>query len=104
MVDLSKIEELIAAHAATWVALEAVCGATDGASRDDAEEAQAKASDATFDALWNIIEHPYTSIDELKRGMAYLAEHHRSTGDGDPDEWFQGFVEHLTGISMEEQP
>lgn len=82
------------------------CNAADDAfGADDeaaAEAAQSKASDATFAAVWNIIEHPYTSLSELKRGMHYLVEHHRSTGDGHLGEWMQGFACHLADVSEEE--
>lgn len=92
MSDLQRIAALIAVHKATWIALGEACDRTDHAVGAKAlhatEQAQSKASDATFEALWNIIEHPYTSLPELKRGVAYLAEHHTTTGDGDPGEWF----------------
>lgn len=105
MTDLQKIEALIAAHRASWQALETACDVVDAAEpgspeQGAAEEAQLKASDDTYEALWNVIEHPYSSFEELKRGMVYLAEHHRSTGDGDPAEWFKGFVEHLKGGAL----
>lgn len=106
MADLREIEVLIAAHAATWVTLDAACEATDNASGKDAkataEAAQAITSEATFDAIWAIIEHPYSSLDGLKRGMAYLVEHHRSTGDGNLGQWLLGLACHMAGVSEEE--
>src|SRR5690606_34647857 len=97
-----ELETLIAAHQSAWATLEAACKVTDDAEFDTpeyaaADEAQSKASDATSEAIWNIVEHPYSSFDELKRGMGYLVQHHRTTGDGNPGEWFEGLVDHLVG-------
>ncbi len=107
MADLHEIETLIAAHASAWLALEAACEVTDAAFGTDkeaaAEEAQAKASDATAEAVRNIIEHPYSSIEELRRGVSYLAGHHRSTGDGDPGEWFKCLAHNLIGMTAGEE-
>lgn len=98
-VDYAAIDALIDEHKAAWVALEAACKVTDDAfgtaAEAPAEEAQGRASDATAAAIWQIIEHPYSSIEELKHGMAYVASHHRTTGDGDPDHWLCGFAKHL---------
>ena len=102
MADFPQLENLISTHKETWKALEAACDVTDAAEPDSpeqeaAEEAQGRASDDTYNALWGIIEHPYASLDELKRGLAYLAEHHRTTGDGDPGQWLKGLAENLVG-------
>ena len=106
MTNVREIEDLIASHAATWLALDSACDATDKAFGTDAEaaaeEAQAKASDAASDAIWAIIGHPYSSLDDLKQGMAYIVEHHRSTGDGNLGEWLLGIACSLGGVSQEE--
>lgn len=103
----NTVGALIAAHKAMWQALDEACVATDEAFGTEvlaaAEAAQDKASDATSDALWAIIEHPYSSLDELKRGMAYLVEHHRTTGDGNLGEWLLGIACSLGGVSQEPQ-
>jgi hypothetical protein len=99
--DHAAIDALIEAHKASWAALDAACQVTDQAfgTADEAaaEEAQGEASDATAAAIGQIIEHPYSSIEELQHGVAYLLEHHRTTGDGDPAAWFTSFAEHLVG-------
>ncbi|KQZ20305.1 hypothetical protein ASD50_21680 [Mesorhizobium sp. Root552] len=100
-IDYAAIDALIEGHKASWAALDAACEVTDKAfgTADEAaaEEAQGEASDATAAAIGQIIEHPYSSIEELKRGVAYLLEHHRATGDGDPAAWFTSFAVHLVG-------
>lgn len=87
MADLS---ELIAAHKAAFAALEVACDSND-------DETMAKASDATAETMYAIIEHPYSSLDELKRGMGYIVEHHRTTGDGDLEAWLADLADALTG-------
>ncbi|KQZ86944.1 hypothetical protein ASD64_05625 [Mesorhizobium sp. Root157] len=97
----SQLDALIAAHQASWAALDAACKVTDDAfgtpAEAAAEKTQAKASDATFAAISSIIEHPYASLEELKRGVAYVIGHHRATGDGDLGEWLLGLANHLLG-------
>jgi hypothetical protein len=98
MADLS---ELIASHKTAWAALEAAVDAADDAVGTDgetaADEAKNKASDATAEAIYAIIEHSYSSLDELKLGMAYIVEHHRTTGDGNLEAWLEDFADALTG-------
>lgn len=62
-----------------------------------AEKAQEEVSDDSVDAIDAIIEHPYTSLDELKAGISYLVDHHRKTGDGDIDAWLTRLVCRLAG-------
>lgn len=101
----SPVDTLIATHKAAWDELDAACQATDNAfgtpEQAAAEEVQVKASDATADAMDAIIEHPYSSLEELRRGMSYVVKHHSSTGDGNLEDWLTDLACNVAGIEDE---
>src|SRR5690606_19663581 len=96
------IQHLIEAHVETWRILTKACDDADSAKGKrgvaKAEAALVQASDATADAIDAIIEHPYSSLAELGEAIRYLVEHHRKTGDGDPEAWFERLAYAVAGI------
>lgn len=104
---VSALPARIEAHKSAWVDFDAACAATDAAAGTDAEAAAAaaqdKAGDAVHDALYAILDYQYATVAELKQAINYLADHHTSTGDGDPSHWCFHILSQIAGIEEDGQ-